>query len=126
MNPSGFAVGEVLGLQTPQGPRYYVVKGDGVDGPFLDRECTQRYEPISVPEALGKTVERKLGLQKVYGRHPNQKMTMSDGKLYHTDSKGVIHRDTPRLSKKERREQKSWLRQMANQQKEVLGDRVDQ
>jgi hypothetical protein len=107
MNLDQIAIGEVLGVHTASGPNFYVKTDEGLDGPFLDRECKERVPELSMPR-----VKVENGLAETHHdtglRRRGKAITMSDGKGYRTNQNGVLLRLTPkRIPKKQRGKEKN-------------------
>lgn len=106
MNLSNFEIGSIIGVHAPNGDQFFEVTQRGLDGPYIDRECTIAY----IDPALDKEISANAMAQLHYGtgkRRRNKEMTMSDGVMYKTDNNGVLRRAEPRVSKKERRRVKN-------------------
>ena len=98
-------IGDVIGVDTGSGDQFFKATERGIEGPFLDRDCTI---PYMNPEMRAE-LRRNAGLERHYHtglRRRMKEFTFTDGTKAHTDHRGVIHRDAPRLSKKERRRAK--------------------
>lgn len=99
---SAFAIDDHIGVHTPHGDQFFIVTKGGLDGPYLDRECTIAYITPELAREIRANARAELHFQ-TGKRRRNKEMTMSDGKSYRTDGNGAIHCLEPRLSKKDRR-----------------------
>ncbi len=96
-------VGDIVGVHTKTGDQFFkVTKGNGLDGPYLDANCLI---PYTVPE-LADEINRNAGRVLIHptgDRHRNKEFTTYEGAKYRTNDTGSVIRETPKLSKKERR-----------------------
>src|SRR3990167_7266285 len=104
MKADEFELGDVIGVRTRLGPNFYVKTEEGLDGPFLNRECTERPPVLSLPRIRKNNETGEIERHHDTGkRRRNKAITMADGQTYRTDTTGAIRRDVARLSKQERR-----------------------
>mgnify|MGYP001240417069 CR=1 FL=1 len=102
MNLNDIPLDSVVAVDMAEGPQYFKHTAKGLEGPFIDEKCLVAY----MNQELREEIDRNAMAQRLYrtGKLRRYKQfTMTCGTGYHTDGKGVIHRDTPRMTKKQRR-----------------------
>ena len=102
MNLNDIPLDSVVAVDMEEGPQYFKRRVNGLEGPFIDEKCSVPYMNMELREEI----DRNARAQRLYrtGKlRRNKQFVFTCGTKYHTDGKGVIRRDTARLSKKERR-----------------------
>lgn len=102
MQLSDLALNEVVGVELPGGDQQFFQRTlKGLEGPFLDRECSV---PYMAPE-LREEVDRNAQAHRLYPTGKREKFRhfrFTDGVVMEVNKHGSAIRTTPKTSKKAR------------------------